>query len=761
MSGKALAAVLVSVAGATISLAILRAATPQDGERPPARGADAPPPGGPGGPGGPPPGFGPGMFLAPQVLDFADANADGNLSAEEAARAADKFIREADAEKKGSIDAAALGRAINRRLGPPPGFNPGGPPGGGPGGPPGDGAGGPGDFGPGTFLGPRILEAADLNKDGRLSPEEAARGAERFVRDVDTKKQGSINEDTIAAAINQRMGPGPGGPGGPMGQERKLVKQFDRDADGRLNKEERLAARDSMKKDRQGGGRGGRPGFGPPPGFGGEQEPKATPGARVQPADVTAISGRPLYDPTFLRTLFLEFPDADWEAQLADFHHTDVELPATLIVDGKKYPNVGVHFRGMSSFMMVREGHKRSLNVSLDFVDPKQRLYGYKTLNLLNSHEDPSFLHTVLYSHIARNFIPAPRANFVKVVINGESWGMYVSAQQFDKIFLGESYSSSKGTRWKVRGSPGGAGGLDYIGDNVEDYRRRYEIKTDDTPAAWKGLIGLCKTLSETPLDRLEEALEPILDIDVALWFLALDNALVNNDGYWVRASDYSIFCDQKGKFHVIPHDINETFQANAGFGPPGGGFGRGGPGGGFGRGGRGGPRQGPGGGPGGPGGGPGSSGGGAGVGPGGAPGRPDAGPGGNPSPGARASGIELDPLVGLNDMRKPLRSRLLSVPALRVRYLAHVRTIADDWLDWNKLKPVVDQYRALIEKDVEADTHKLTSFAAFQRTVGDLPQKQGEQPRGRFDPGLKAFADGRRKFLLNYPGIKNAAISP
>jgi hypothetical protein len=111
--------------------------------------------------------------------------------------------------------------------------------------------------------------------------------------------------------------------------------------------------------------------------------------------------------------------------------------------------------------------------------------------------------------------------------------------------------------------------------------------------------------------------------------------------------------------------------------------------------------------------------------------------------------------------MRKPLRSRLLSVPALRARYLAHVRTIADDWLDWNKLKPVVDQYRALIEKDVEADTHKLTSFAAFQRTVGDLPQKQGEQPRGRFDPGLKAFADSRRKFLLNYPGIKNAAISP
>ncbi len=55
-----------------------------------------------------------------------------------------------------------------------------------------------------------------------------------------------------------------------------------------------------------------------------------------------------------------------------------------------------------------------------DFVDPKQRLYGYKTVNLLNAHDDPTFLHTVLYSHIARKHIPAPKANFVKLAVNGE-----------------------------------------------------------------------------------------------------------------------------------------------------------------------------------------------------------------------------------------------------------------------------------------------------------------------------------------------------
>jgi Ca2+-binding EF-hand superfamily protein len=241
MSRKTLVAVLITVAGATITLALLRSAAPLDGETSPEKRADSQPPG-PGGRGGPLSGFGPGMFMAPQVLEIADANGDGSLSPEEAAKAIENLVREADSEKKGSIDAAALGRAINRRIGPPDG-GPGGPPDG-PGGPPGGGPGGRSGFGPGAFLGPRILEAADANKDGRLSPEEAAIGAARFVREADTNNKGSLDQGTLAEAINQHIGPPPGSdPGGPMGQEQKLLKQFDKDADGRLDQQERKTRR--------------------------------------------------------------------------------------------------------------------------------------------------------------------------------------------------------------------------------------------------------------------------------------------------------------------------------------------------------------------------------------------------------------------------------------------------------------------------------------------------------------------------------------
>jgi hypothetical protein len=523
------------------------------------------------------------------------------------------------------------------------------------------------------------------------------------------------------------FGPPPGGgppggfgpPGGPFGGPKRLVlKEFDKNEDGWLNQEERKQAVEKLRSQARPGGPGfgppGGPGFGPPggpggrgPGFGGRREP-GRPGPKVDPADVTPVpEDVPLYSTKVIRTLFLEFDSPNWEEELEVFRNTDVEVPATLIVDGKRYPLVGVHFRGASSYGGVPRGSKRSLNLSLDFVHRDQRLLGYKTLNLLNANDDPTFMHTVLFSEISREHIPAPKANWVKVVINGESWGIYVNAQQFDKIFIAENYGqNAKGTRWKVSGSPGGGGSLAYLGEDLASYERLYEMKSNDGEKAWRALVSLCKTLSETPPEELEKAIEPILDVEEALWFLALDNALVNSDGYWIRGSDYNLYRDSRGKFHVIAHDMNETLA-------PGMGPGMGGPG------------------PGGPGGGP------MGRGPG----------GGN-------DGYKVDPLVGLYDVNKPLRSKLLAVPKYREKYLANVRTIAEQSLDWSKLGPRVEAYAKLLDKEVAADTRKLFSYEDFRLSTGLAPASD-RGPNSRHH--LETFARQRRAYLLDHSAISSA----
>ncbi len=557
-------------------------------------------------------------------------------------------------------------------------------------------------------------------------------------------------------------GRGPGGPGGMGGVQpvTKIVDKFDRNGDGRLNLEERKEARAFLAKEvAEGRGRRGPGGRGGPPFGGGGDSPAAKPGPKVTVAEARTFPKESFYDVKTLRTLFFEFENADWEKELTEFHKTDVEVPAKLTVDGRVYPEVGVHFRGMSSYFMVGEGQKRSLNVSLDFANKSQKLGGYRTLNLLNAHEDPSFIRPVLFSLVAREYVPVPKANMVRVVINGESWGVYVSQEQFNKDFTQEWFHSAKGARWKVPGSPGGRGGLEYPGEDAASYKRIYDLKTKDSAKPWADLARMCRVLNETPPDQLEAALQPLLDIDGALKFLALDNALINNDGFWIRSSDYSLYEDEKGQFHVLPSDINETFSR-----PGGPGFGGGGPGG------RGGPR-----GPGGP-----RSAGNDGPrdrpenpvegarpesarprrnadsgGPAGGPeGRPNRGGAGGGGGGGRINGVELDPLYSASDTSRALISKLLAVPKLRERYLAYERAIAEKWLDWDRLGPIVEELHALIAPEIERDTRKLESLEGFKASIVGAGKPESGDGGGRgFGPSpaiaLKDFATQRRAYLL------------
>ena len=543
-------------------------------------------------------------------------------------------------------------------------------------------------------------------------------------------------------------GPPPGGPG--MQEELKLVAQFDKDGDKHLNPEERKAARSFAQQNNQGrrprgpGGRGRPPGG--PGGFGPRAEtaepPK--PGPRITPSEACSYPGEALFSTNSIRTFFLQFDNADWEKELSDFHNTDVEVPATLTVDGATLKDVGVHFRGASSYGMVGEGQKRSFNLSLDDRHKEQNLQGFRTLNLLNSHEDPSFLRTVLYQQAARDYLPAAQANWVRLVINGESWGVFENVEQFNKDFIKQWFGTTKGNRWKVPGSPQGRGSLAYLGDDPEAYRKIYSLKCKETPQAWTDLIRFTTVLNETPSNLLVKALSPLLNIEGALRFLALENALINNDGYWIRTSDYALYEDVNGQFHVVPHDTNETFAK-----PGGPGFG-------------GGPRRRPGGGgpEGGPDGGPrppkeedqtrterpGPP-----PGPDGFPGFPGGPRGGDrrgPRGGLRINGVELDPLLAANDPSKPLLSKLLAVPELRTRYLQLIREISDKWLDWEKLGPIAEKYHKLVAAEVAADTRKLDSTEDFEKSLTEDIAGKGGGPGGNGTMALKNFADQRRAYL-------------
>ena len=522
----------------------------------------------------------------------------------------------------------------------------------------------------------------DLNSNGQLSEDEKAIMIDTITIEAFTGVQFTaqeIREEHGGSESGRR-----GGRRGPRRAE-KIVSRFDTDKDGTLNDAERKVARKYIHESR------GELG---PPRPSESTSPNTTHNDDLKASLAAQPNGDPaLYDANTLRTLYLRFHDADWYEQLGDFYRTDVDVPADLIVDGKVYQSVGVRFRGSSSYFTV-QNEKKSFNIAVDYGDDKQRLYGYKTLNLLNGHSDPSFLREILYSRIASNYLPAPKANLVKLVINGESWGIYVNNQQFNKDFLDEWFGTKRGVRWKV--PPGRDSGLVYNGDQPSAYQQSYQLKTraEEAPNAWQDLIELCEVLESTPDDQLESKLSAILNIDRALWFLALDNVFIDNDGYFSRASDYALYQDPKGRFHLLPHDSNETFRFAGGGGPN----------------------------------------------------------------SWQTDGQMLSPVSQENDMMRPVISRLFALPHLRARYLAHIRTIADKWLDWDVLQPIITEYQSLVDAEVKADDKKLYAYEAFATSqIKDQGGGGGGGPGGRGrreTPSFKRFVEERAEYLLNHPEI-------
>ena len=550
----------------------------------------------------------------------------------------------------------------------------------------------------------------DLDGNGALSPEEdelmlRVTGLEAFTGEKFTRED---IEDVNRSLNADRNADGPGGMprfrggrGRGPGPAEKIVAQFDTDGDGKLTGDERTAALSTR--------------------LGGDfsRVSPANPSGDIESDIAASRAAKPegspaLYDEDTMRTLYLRFHDEDWYEQMNAFYRTDVEVPADLVVDGKVYRDVGVHFRGSSSYFTV-DSEKKSFNIAVNYGDDGQRLDGYKTLNLLNGHVDASFMREVLYNRIARDYIPAMKSNFVKLVINGESWGVYINLQQYNKDFLAEWFGTRGGVRWKV--GPGG-GALVYSGDESQHYKETYQLKTKDAEdSSWLALIALCQLLDDaTPDTVLEEKLPAVFNIDGALWQLAVANVFMDDDSYIHKGGDYAIYLDVNGRFHLIPHDNNESFLFARGGG-------RGGPGGGRG------------------------------------PGGWSWGTieGGMVSPVVTLQGRlvsdfrhggMVSPVTHQDSPTRPVIKRLLSHPQWRARYLAHVRTVVEEWLDWEVIEPIVTAYQQLINAEVRDDDKKLYSYQYFTSSIS------GSGGGGRYTPSLSDFVTQRRDYLLKHPEL-------
>ncbi|MBS0190154.1 MAG: CotH kinase family protein [Phycisphaerales bacterium] len=107
-------------------------------------------------------------------------------------------------------------------------------------------------------------------------------------------------------------------------------------------------------------------------------------------------------------------------------------------------------------------------------------------------------------------------------------------------------------------------------------------------------------------------------------------------------------------------------------------------------------------------------------------------------------------PFLNFTSSTKPFLSRVLAVPELRQRYLAHYRTALQD-LTWASTSPAATALRNQIDAAVQADPKKLYTYSNFVSNFTVSVNLAYPGPAGGSVPGIQEFLDTRSSVLAGY----------
>jgi hypothetical protein len=403
------------------------------------------------------------------------------------------------------------------------------------------------------------------------------------------------------------------------------------------------------------------------------------------------------YSELEIDTIFLFFDQNDYWTQLLDNYCDKMNIPATMVYNGLTFNEVGVRFKGQTSFFNTNgetggggpggggpggggpgqsvDTDKKSFNIELDWVN-SQDIDGYETLNLNNCYQDPSFLREFLFEKLSRNYIPSVKVNFIQLMINNQNWGIYPNVQQLDKQHAEEWFFDDECTRWRAEdpnseapgcgqpssgGGPGGGGpgsgpnfgagtsSMNYLGLDTLSYLDYYTLKKTYKDDPWLDLVNACKVVDE--VNQVDDSqvyvfLNEYLDLDATLWHLANEIIFSDDDSYINKGGmDYYIYYDKHNE-RILPIE----YDGNTVFG-----------------------------------------------------------------------NTNWSPFYHEDDVDFALLNKLLSVSSLRQRYLAHFRTILINSFNPDYIESMIDQYTDMINSYVYNDPQKIYTYSEFLNEVENL----------------------------------------
>jgi len=374
------------------------------------------------------------------------------------------------------------------------------------------------------------------------------------------------------------------------------------------------------------------------------------------------------YEADKIQEIKIKFEQDNWRYLLDSLRYNgDGLLIGSAEINGRRFNDIGVRYRESRSF---QPGNKRnSLYIKLNFIDKEQNYQGHSSVKLSSALRDPSMVREVFGYEIARSYMPAPEANYARVLINGEYYGLFVNVENIDDAFLAKHFGNSNGTFIRcapnlVDSEPSGCkadvyGSLQFD-ESAKCYLHNFQLLSE---SGWDDLIELTYVLNQKP-----DEVSRVLNVDRTLWMLAFNNVLVNLSSYTGRYSEnYYLYRDSQGKFNPILFDLNLCFGSykNTGVGSD-----------------------------------------------------------------LKLKELQaMDPLLHVDNAAKPLISKLISNEDYKKIYYAHIRSIVNDFFRKDQYIERVKELQDLIREPFEEDENRYYSMEDFNASLDKTIGKRSRIP--------------------------------
>ncbi|MBT5708697.1 MAG: hypothetical protein HOI66_20465 [Verrucomicrobia bacterium] len=276
-----------------------------------------------------------------------------------------------------------------------------------------------------------------------------------------------------------------------------------------------------------------------------------------------------LYDSSELLDVRITLSETDWNTirvqsrsmvqALGEERRTGkAETPFTyvtgdILINGVEFKSVGIRKKG---FIGSLDDNRPSLKVKFNHTDSKAKVAGMTQLTLNNNKQDGALVsQTMAYSLFSQAGLPASKTSYAKVMVNGQSLGIYTNVESARQPLVQRGFGTDKGTLFEGT-----------IVDFFDGWASGFEHKFGPEEIGRKKLQSVIDTLNG-PDGELVASLGKVIDLDDFLKFWAIESLIGFWDGYSGNQNNFFVYHNPKtDRLHFLPWGADSVFTSRGMF---------------------------------------------------------------------------------------------------------------------------------------------------------------------------------------------------